>query len=193
LKVHSAYSLLEGALPIGKLAKLCQEFAFPAVALTDTNNLFGVLEFSDKLSAAGVQPIAGVSIAIDFEEGRQERTGTGPSSEAARRHDGMIALYAMSERGYANLMKLVSRAHLLSAEHEGPHIKFSQLAAASEDLIVLTGGPDGPIDNAIRANQNSLAKLRLERLLQLFGDRLYVEIQRHGLEQEAQVEPELLD
>ncbi|MGB3720676.1 MAG: DNA polymerase III subunit alpha, partial [Proteobacteria bacterium] len=125
LKVHSAYSLLEGALPIGKLAKLCQEFAFPAVALTDTNNLFGVLEFSDKLSAAGVQPIAGVSIAIDFEEGRQERTGTGPSSEAARRHDGMIALYAMSERGYANLMKLVSRAHLLSAEHEGPHIKFS--------------------------------------------------------------------
>ncbi len=193
LKVHSAYSLLEGALPIGKLAKLCQEFAFPAVALTDTNNLFGVLEFSDKLSAAGVQPIAGVSIAIDFEEGRQERTGTGPSSEAARRHDGMIALYAMSERGYANLMKLVSRAHLLSAEHEGPHIKFSQLAAASEDLIVLTGGPDGPIDSAIRANQNSLAKLRLERLLQLAGDRLYVEIQRHGLEQEAQVEPELLD
>src|SRR5690606_28899924 len=100
LKVHSAYSLLEGALPIGKLAKLCQELAFPAVALTDTNNLFGVLEFSDKLSAQGVQPIAGVSIAIDFEEGRQERTGTGPSSEAARRQDGMIALYAMSERGY---------------------------------------------------------------------------------------------
>ncbi len=88
LKVHSAYSLLEGALPIGKLAKLCQEFAFPAVALTDTNNLFGVLEFSDKLSAAGVQPIAGVSIAIDFEEGRQERTGTG---RPRRLHGGTMA------------------------------------------------------------------------------------------------------
>src|SRR5690606_22323526 len=87
LKVHSAYSLLEGALPIGKLAKLCQGLGYPAVALTDTNNLFGVLEFSDKLAAAGVQPIAGVSLAIDFEEEKPERLGGAPQPAeiAARR------------------------------------------------------------------------------------------------------------
>ena len=194
LKVHSAYSLLEGALPIGKLAKLCQELGFPAVALTDTNNLFGVLEFSDKLSSSGIQPIAGVSLAIDFEEKKPAHMGgPAPSSDALARRDGSIALYAMSERGYANLMKLVSRAHLQVGENEGPHITISQLRGAAEDLIVLTGGPDGPIDTALRDGQKTLAEARLEALARICGDRLYVEIQRHGLEKEALVEPDLLD
>src|SRR5476651_475744 len=68
LKVHSAYSLLEGALPISKLAKLTSAYGYPALALTDTNNLFGALEFSDKLAEAGVQPIIGVAIDVDFGE-----------------------------------------------------------------------------------------------------------------------------
>ncbi len=191
LKVHSAYSLLEGALPIGKIAKLCQGLGFPAVALTDTNNLFGILEFSDKLSGAGVQPIAGVALAIDFEEEKRERTGAPPQpADAIARRDGLIALYAMSERGYANLLKLVSHAHLDAGEHEAPHITISQLRAAGEDLIVLTGGPDGPIDAALRAGQRPLAESRLEALSKICGDRLYVELQRHAL---ATVEPELLD
>ncbi len=194
LKVHSAYSLLEGALPIARLAKLCQGLGYPAVALTDTNNLFGILEFSDKLSSAGIQPIAGVSLAIDFEEKKPERMGVpAQGADALARRDGMIALYAMSERGYANLMKLVSRAHLQAGEHEGPHISISQLRTAAEDLIVLTGGPEGPIDNALRDGQKPVAEARLKTLAKICGDRLYVEIQRHGLEQEASVEPELLD
>ncbi len=194
LKVHSAYSLLEGALPIARLAKLCQGLGYPAVALTDTNNLFGILEFSDKLSSAGIQPIAGVSLAIDFEENKPERMGVpAQGADALARRDGMIALYAMSERGYANLMKLVSRAHLQAGEHEGPHISISQLRTAAEDLIVLTGGPEGPIDNALRDGQKPVAEARLKTLAKICGDRLYVEIQRHGLEQEASVEPELLD
>nr|PZN86614.1 MAG: DNA polymerase III subunit alpha [Pseudomonadota bacterium] len=194
LKVHSAYSLLEGALPIGTIAKLCQEMGFPAVALTDTNNLFGVLEFSDKLSRAGIQPIAGVSLTIDFEDTERQRAGgPAPSAEQLARRDGMIALYAMSERGYANLMKLVSRAHLQSGEDEGPYVTIDQLRAFADDLIVLTGGPDGPIDSALRAGQKALAEARLKTLSKICGDRLYVELQRHGLEQEAMVEPELLD
>jgi len=194
LKVHSAYSLLEGALPIGTIAKLCQEMSYPAVALTDTNNLFGVLEFSDKLSRAGIQPIAGVSLTIDFEDTEPQRaSGPAPSAERVAKRDGMIALYAMSERGYANLMKLVSRAHLQSGEHEGPYITIDQLRASADDLIVLTGGPDGPIDTALRAGQKAVAGARLKTLSKFCGDRLYVELQRHGLEQEAMVEPELLD
>ena len=71
LKVHSAYSLLEGALPIGKLAKLAVGYGFPALAITDTNNLFGALEFSNKLWEAGVQPIVGVNIDVDFGDHRE--------------------------------------------------------------------------------------------------------------------------
>ena len=69
LKVHSAYSLLEGALRIGTIAKLAEKAGMPAIALTDTNNLFGALEFSDKLASAGIQPIVGATYATDFSDG----------------------------------------------------------------------------------------------------------------------------
>ena len=96
LKVHSAYSLLEGALPIGTLAKLAAKKECPALALTDTNNLFGCLEFSDKLAAAGIQPIAGVSLALDFEEKKPDRLGAGAPLPRLKPHrDGLVALFAM--------------------------------------------------------------------------------------------------
>jgi DNA polymerase III subunit alpha len=126
LKVHSAYSLLEGALPIGTLAKLSARLGFPAVGLTDTNNLFGILEFSEKLAAAGIQPIVGVALTIDFEEQKPERSPSGlPPPRPGTGRDGMIALYAMNEAGYASLMKLVSRAHLCAGEAESPNIKLT--------------------------------------------------------------------
>jgi DNA polymerase-3 subunit alpha len=193
LKVHSAYSLLEGALPIGTLAKLAARQGCPALALTDTNNLFGCLEFSDKLAASGVQPIAGVSIAIDFEEAKPERTAAGQPPPRQRPHrDGLIALYAMNEAGYANLLKVVSAAHLDSADTEGPHTSIGTLTKHSTGLIALSGGPDGPIDRALADGQTPLAEARLGTLSKLFGDRLYVEIQRHGLAREIEVEPQLL-
>ena len=193
LKVHSAYSLLEGALPIGALARLSKELGFPAVGLTDTNNLFGILEFSEKLAAVGIQPIVGAAVAIGFQEKSLEGSGPGlPQSRIGANHDGLIALYAMDEAGYANLMKLVSRAHLGIADTEGPHIKLADLARYTHGLIVLTGGPDGPIDGALRGNQPAAATARLEALSRLFDNRLYIEIQRHGLNNETEVEPQLL-
>ncbi|HZA01144.1 MAG TPA: PHP domain-containing protein, partial [Hyphomicrobiaceae bacterium] len=193
LKVHSAYSLLEGALPIGALARLSKELGFPAVGLTDTNNLFGILEFSEKLAAVGIQPIVGAAVAIGFQEKSLEGSGPGlPQSRIGANHDGLIALYAMDEAGYANLMKLVSRAHLGIADTEGPHIKLADLARYTHGLIVLTGGPDGPIDGALRGNQPAAATARLEALSRLFDNRLYIEIQRHGLNNETDVEPQLL-
>jgi DNA polymerase III subunit alpha len=192
LKVHSAYSLLEGALPIPKLAKLAAAHQFPALGLTDTNNLFGALEFSDKLADAGIQPIVGVALAVDFEERQPdplERTSGAPPRKTG---DGPIALFAMSEVGYANLMKLVSRAHLEAADMQAVHTTASALQAHAEGLIALTGGPDGPIDRALREGQHDLAEGRLKRLASAVGDRLYVEIQRHGLRTEHDVEPQLL-
>lgn len=191
LKVHSAYSLLEGALTIPMLAKLAVAQGFPALGLSDSNNLSGALEFSDKLAAAGIQPIIGVTLNVDFEEMEAEtieRSGT----QVAVNGDGLVALFAMSDAGYANLLKLVSGAHLASADVAQPYIAVSVLATHAEGLIALTGGPDGPVDQALRAAQSDLAIARLARLQSIFDDRLYVEIQRHGLKIEHEVEPQLL-
>jgi DNA polymerase-3 subunit alpha len=194
LKVHSAYSLLEGALPISKLAKLAGKLGFPALGLTDTNNLFGALEFSDKVAQSGIQPIVGVSLAVDFEETAHTGSGIGglPALPPARR-DGMLALFAMNDAGYHNLLKVVSRAHMGTGDGELPHAKISHVAAHAEGLIALTGGPDGPIDGALADNQGPVAAARLTTLAQMFGDRLYVEIQRHGMAREKQVEPLLIE
>src|SRR5258705_4072235 len=165
LRVHSAYSLLEGAMTIGKLDKLAVGHGFPAIGLTDTNNLFGILEFSNKVESAGIQPIAVVALALSFEEPRGERTA--PAPQAARGpkvQDGMVAFFAMNERGYESLLKLVSRAHLGASDFEGPHVKLPDLAAHHDGLIALTGGPDGPIDRALREGQAELADARLRAL-----------------------------
>ncbi len=197
LRVHSAYSLLEGALPIPRIAKLCAKHAFPAVALTDTNNMFGALEFSEKLSKDGIQPIVGVTLAIDFEDREADETSrfkaAGGPTWRDPSCDGYVALLAASQAGYRNLMRIVSRAHLGVADGEPPHVAFSLLSAHAEGVIALTGGPDGVIDRLLRDGQKAKAEARLKRLAKAFGDRLYVELQRHGDPREGEVEPVLLD
>ena len=116
LKVHSAYSLLEGALHIGSLAKLAGALRMPAVGLTDTNNMFGVLEFSDKLAAAGIQPIAGCALQTDFGDSQgAAQVRLGPP-DAGAKPAGALALLCRNEAGYANLMKLGSACHLKPAD-----------------------------------------------------------------------------
>ena len=104
-----------------------------------------------------------------------------------------IVLLAARERGYRSLMRLNSRAFLETPIHQAPHIKFEWLEGDAEDLIALTGGPDGPISLAIHADHAALAATRCDRLASLFGDRLYVELQRHGIEKERRVEAGLID
>ena len=194
LKVHSAYSLLEGAITIPRLAKLAVGNGFPALGLTDTSNLFGALEFSDKLADSGIQPIVGCTLQIDFGD-RPQANGLGARrrQQARSQPAGALALIACSDAGYQNLMKLASRAFFDPGEDEAPHIQIERLEAWGEGLIALTGGPDGPIDKALREDQKELALERLKILEKIFGDRLYVEIQRHGLKHEIETEPALLD
>lgn len=194
LKVHSAYSLLEGALPIGKIAKLAAAMNMPAIGLTDTGNLFGALEFSDKLWAEGIQPIVGCTLQIDFGDGAPQpgmmRAG---ANEPRAKPSGAISLLAMSDDGYRNLMRLSRVLHFECPPDMPPHVRASDLENYGDGLIVLTGGPDGPIDTAIREGQNDRAAERLATLDRIFGDRLYVELQRHGLPSEQQVEPALIE
>src|SRR5215510_11640979 len=179
LHVHSSYSLLEGALPIARLAELAKADRQPALALTDTDNMFGALEFSEKMAGSGIQPIVGCALAIDF--GDQETRPGGPPLD--RPH---VILLAAREDGYRSLMRLNSRAFLESPSHERPHAKVAWLEGATDGLIALTGGPGGPLDAAIVAGQGALAQARCDTLVRLFGDRLYIELQRHGDERPAE-------
>ena len=190
LHVHSSYSLLEGAIPIARLADLAKADQQPALALTDTDNMFGALEFSEKLASCGLQPIVGCALAVDF--GDNDHGARGPSGARHQDH-GRIIVLAAREAGYRNLMHLNSRAFLETPPHEKPHIKIEWLDGRIEGLIALTGGPSGPIDSAIAAGQSQFAASRCEALKSLFGDRLYVELQRHGTETERSVEPALIE
>jgi len=188
LHVHSSYSLLEGALTIARLCELAKADRQPALALTDTDNMFGALEFSDKVAAAGIQPIVGSSLAVDFaDQDALPRAGSPAQLQRPR-----IVLLAARENGYRSLMRLNSRAFLETAPNEPPHLRLAWLEGETEGLIALTGGPGGPLDAAIVAGQGHLADLRCEALARLFGDRLYIELQRHGSSTERSAEPALI-
>ncbi len=189
LRVRSSYSLLEGALPVKKLAQLAREHNLPALGLTDTNNLFGALEFSETLAGQGIQPIIGCTVAVDCTDG--EATARAAPGSSLVRHPS-IALFAHDESGYANLMCLSSAAFLDDQGSAGTHVTAECLRQNGQGLIALTGGAGGPIDRALAAGQGDLATTRLAVLEEIYGDRLYVELQRHNLPGESAVECELL-
>jgi DNA polymerase-3 subunit alpha len=190
LRVHSAYSLLEGALTIPRLVALAAADHMPALAITDSNNLFGALEFSEAVAGSRIQPIMGCTLTLSFVTAEEEATNVEIRRPQA---DGRIALLAKDAEGYANLMRLSSNAYLTGAESGEVVTSIRQLAAHADGLIALTGGPEGVIDLALAEANPDLARARLAALKRIFGDRLYVELQRHGLSQERAIEPVLLD
>jgi DNA polymerase-3 subunit alpha len=188
LHVHSNYSLLEGAIPLARLAELAKADKQPVLALTDTDNMFGALEFSEKMASAGIQPIIGCALAIDFGD-----TDHGARNANAPTPRERFVLLAANETGYRSLMRLSSRAFLDTPPNEPPRLKLAWLEGETDGVIALTGGPGGPLDGAIAAGQSHLATSRLDALQRLFGDRLYVELQRHGTANERTTEPVLID
>jgi DNA polymerase-3 subunit alpha len=189
LNVHSAFSLLEGAMTIARLAELAKADHQPALALTDSGNLFGALEFSEKLAAAGIQPIVGLTLAVDF----ADREGGGLRPRAGQAVHPRLVVLARDPAGYRNLLALSSSAFLDVEPDAPPHVAFDRLAERGGGLIALTGGPRGPLDLALAEGRPELAEARLGRLAALFGDALYVELQRHGLDAERRAEPVLID
>ena len=189
LHVHSAYSLLEGALPLKRLTDLAVADRMPALGIADTGNLFGALEFAEKMAEKGIQPIVGCQVAIDFDDAGEEGGRPGAPRETPL-HD--IVLIAATEAGYWNLVRLVSDSFMRTDPSLRAHVPVDALAAASDGIIALTGGPGGPVDRALAAGQGTLAAERLDRLADIFGDRLYVELQRHGTQSEAAVVPQLV-
>ena len=183
LRVRSAYSLLEGAIKADKVGDLAKASHMPAVALTDRANLFGALEFSVSAKGAGVQPIVGCLLPVrGIGERPPERWARAPA----------VVLLAQNEAGYRNLTELSSAAYLDIEPAEEPHVPWETVCAHAEGLILLSGGPDGPVDHLFAVGKAKEARAALAEMHRAFGDRFYVELQRHGLATEAAAEPELV-
>tara|TARA_B100000614_G_scaffold262665_1_gene297494 strand:+ start:145 stop:3552 length:3408 start_codon:yes stop_codon:yes gene_type:complete len=188
LRLHSAYSLLEGAIRIKDLPRLCKAEGMPALALTDTANLFGALEFSETMAKEGIQPITGCTLPIRLDA--PEEPTRGP---ARREPDGTLVFLVKDEQGYENLMKLSSKAFLEPEAGEAAQIPLERVAEYGAGLICLTGGPDGIVNKLIEQGQKDSAEALLLKLKEIFGDRLYVELQRHDTERERIAEGPLVD
>jgi DNA polymerase-3 subunit alpha len=173
LRTHTEHSLLEGAVPVKKLVDLCVKARMPAVAVTDTNNMFAALEFSVTAIGAGVQPILGCQISIAHDPAQP---GEKPRLPAP------IVLLAQTEAGYMNLMRLNTRLYIdgaMTGSANLPQVTLDELAQNADGLICLTGGPDGPLGRFHAAGQQTRARAILERLAQIYPNRLYIELQRH--------------
>ncbi|MBN9576857.1 MAG: DNA polymerase III subunit alpha [Alphaproteobacteria bacterium] len=184
LRVKSAYSLLEGAVRPGELAKLAVENAMPAVAVADSNNLFGVFELSETLAKAGVQPIVGTVLNVELLP--VTALGSRPKPPG-------LPLLAQTETGYRNLMKLLSASYHDAQAGDWPCVGPEVLKAYNEDLIALTGGPGGPVNALLADGRFDAAEEVVKLLAAIFGDRLYIELQRHDLADERAAEEGLID
>ncbi len=187
LKVRSAYSLTEGANKVDKIVSLAKEAGMPAVAVTDRNNLFGALEFSQYAAKAGIQPIVGVDLAIR----REEEGGVAVASKLLTVD--WLTLLAQNEDGYTNLMRLVSRAHLDFKAGSTAALPFDELVGQTEGLLAFSGSPASALGRLLGAGQGPAAEHQLERLARLFDGRLYLEVQRHGEDNERRIEGPLID
>ena len=187
LHVHTAFSLREGAISLSKLIDLAHYDEQPALAVTDTNNLFSALEFSEKAAKVGIQPIIGLQLKVAFDD---HDTGHITKDNL---HLGNLVLLAKSATGYLNLMRIASCAHLETEQGDDPHVLFSTLKTTADDLIVLSGGPDGVIDRLISGGRLDLAQRRLIKLESIYKENFYIELQRHKLKQEEEIEPYIKD
>lgn len=174
LRLHTAYSLCEGAVKVEKIPGICIEKNMPAIAITDTNNMFGVLEFSMKCSEKGIQPIVGCQILCKYMD------IVSP-----------IVLIAQNERGYKNLLKLMTCFYVKNEYKEGEDIKYitlQNLISHNDGIIALSGGYNGPSGKLFLDGHREKAINFIEDMYSIFNDRFYIEISRHFLDEEIKTE-----
>jgi DNA polymerase-3 subunit alpha len=186
LRLHSAYSLSEGAIKVKALAKLCESHGMPAAAVTDKGNLFGALEISQTLWEAGIQPIIGCQVRIAREDAEARGSAQTDSSDE-------ILLLVQSEAGYRNLTKLVSLSYLESDAATGPQVTLEDLERYAGGLIAFVGSPESTVGRLLGERRVPKAEDALEMYQQIFEGRLYIEIMRHDLAEEAEIEDALVD
>ncbi len=181
LKVKSAYSLLDGAMTVKKIANIAKERSMPAIGICDSN-LFGALEFSETISSNGIQPIIGLSLStyLDIEDQNKANIC------------GKVALIAQTEIGLQNLMLLSSASFVEAGIENNYSLPIETIIKHSEGLICLTGGWQSPINNAISNGKTNIVSLWIDTLFGCFNDRFYIELQRLGTYNEVLIEEELI-
>ena len=175
-KIHSQYSICEGAIKLDELANFCKEKKIKSIGLCDSYNLCGALEFSEKISKIGTQPIIGTQINFLVDD-----------------IVGKLPLFATTESGYKNLIKLSSLSYLNTDEKNEPRCKIINLTDSNKELIVLSGNYNDLFGKLFKANKIKKIIETVELLKSFFGDRFYFEIQRHGEEEENEFENFLIN
>lgn len=189
LRTHSSYSLLEGALHLKDLVALAKKYYMPAIALTDSGNLFGALEFATIAASQGVQPIIGCEIKVR----RPAQFSQRPNKETTEKGEyDLLVLLVQSHEGYKNLLKLVSHSFIHLEMGLLPQINFSLLEQYNEGLIALSGGIQGLVGRLIADKNTNDARAAATYLTKLFPGRFYLEITRLGTPQEAAIERGLI-
>ena len=176
IKIHTQYSICEGAIKIDELAEYCKLNKIKCLGLADSYNLCGALEFSEKLSKIGTHPIIGTQINVKYDD-----------------ICGKITLYAQTEIGYKNLTKLSSLSYLKSKETLVPSCELKDILANNEDLIFLTGNYRDFFGKLFQANKHKNFDEIIRSVKKTFFNRIYFEIQRHNESQEKNFENFILN
>jgi DNA polymerase-3 subunit alpha len=179
LHVHSQYSLLDGAIRINDLLDKCKEFGMDCVAITDHGAMYGALEFYAKAKKAGIKPIIGSELYIAPGDMRLKKVVNGNVAFH-------IILLAMNHTGYQNMMKMASAAQFEGFYYK-PRIDIDLLRENNEGIIALTACLHGQIPYLIKKNDMPGAREKARELHDIFGDRLYFEIQENGIPEQQGV------
>ena len=182
LHVHTAYSLLDGAIRLDSLVKTAKEFGMPAVAVTDHGNMFGVLKFYMEAQKQGIKPIIGVEAYVAG-RGRRRRDPNDP-----RYH---LILLAQNYEGYQNLARLVSRANLEGFYYK-PRVDMELLEEYNEGLICLSACLQGEVPRKILSGRDEEAIAAAKKYARIFEGRYYLELQKNFLPEQDQVNQGLI-
>ncbi|HEX5790851.1 MAG TPA: DNA polymerase III subunit alpha, partial [Luteolibacter sp.] len=187
LHLHTEFSLLDGMIRTGELAKRAAALGMPAVAMTDHGNLFGAVEFYQQCKKAGVKPIFGCEIYLAPHSLHEKKDVVG------RKRATHMTLLAETDEGWNNLSKLVTKGHLDGLYYGKPRVDRDTLREFSKGIICLTGCISGPVNEWLLADDLPKARETMAELVDIYGrDHLYVEIHNHGLELQRKVTPGLL-
>ena len=171
LKIHSQFSICEGAIKIDDLKEVSKEKKIKSLGLCDTSNLCGALEFAEKISKSGTQPIIGTQINFKFGD-----------------TIGLIPLFALSEVGYKRIIELSSLSYLSNDGTTEPHLNFEALIKNNDGVAVFSGTINGLIGQLFNKGKFSDIEELYSKLKFEYGDKFYIEIQRHGDQNEISFE-----
>ena len=163
LKIHSQYSIFEGAIKIDNLKNFCKDNKIPCLGLSDTSNLFGALEFAENISKIGTQPIIGTQINFRYED-----------------TTGLLPLIALNEKGYKRIIELSSRSYLENDALSDPHLEIKELFTDTDGVTLFTGTIHGLFGKLFEKGRLEEITNLYKGLTSKFNDRFYLEIQRHG-------------